>query len=127
MCRLPDKLIAVLLSVVLGLIPLRGAVAGVTSTVNQTNEQHLHQMNVNHSSDVVLMDDHATTMGCEICNAHSLCSGSNCVSGHCVSCLLALLPDTLIPRHQISAIIIIQPDIDWGRQPTSSLFRPPRA
>ena len=125
MHRFSEKLLAVLLSVLLGLIPLQGAMAGVYS--QQDEDVHQHMMDSNHSNSMVIMEDHTVRMDCDECNTTILCNGNSCSSGHCISCILALLPEILIPTLQTSASIIIQSHTDLVHQPASSLFRPPRA
>lgn len=127
MHRLPDKLFAVLLSVMLGLIPLQGAMGGFTSTLEQKGGEHQHQIDGHHSADVILMNDHAANPGCDNYNADAGCNGNNCSFGHCVSCLLALLPDFFFPTLQTATSKVIQTDSDLLNQTVSSLFRPPRA
>lgn len=125
MYRLPEKLLAVLLSVLLGLIPLQGAMAGVYS--QKDDVVHQHHMDANHSDIMVMMHDSATMMDCDECNTATLCGGNSCSSGHCISCILALLPQILIPTLQTSTSIVAQLHFEFMRQPASSLFRPPRA
>ncbi|MES9861525.1 MAG: hypothetical protein ABW157_12415 [Candidatus Thiodiazotropha sp. LLP2] len=125
MYRLPKKLLAVLLSVLLGLIPMQGAVAGVD--YQQDGDVHQHLMDSNHSNIMVLMEDHAAMMDCDKCNTTILCGGNSCSSGHCISCILALLPEILIPTLQISVSIVTQSNTGLMHQPPSSHFRPPRA
>lgn len=125
MHQLREKLLAVLLSVLLGLIPLQGAMAGVYS--QQDDDVHQHLMDSNHANNMVLMDDQAAQMDCDECNTITFCSGNSCSSGHCISCILALLPEILIPTHQTSVSIAIQSHTDLMHQPASSHFRPPRA
>ena len=127
MRRLPEKLLAVVLSVILGLMPLQGAMAGFTTPIKQMGEVHHHQMGNHHDGSQVLDAGHSAMMGCENCNTDAGCSGDNCSSGHCVSCLLALLTDFSFSVHQTIASVVMQTHNDLVKQSISSLFRPPRA
>ena len=127
MRRFPEKLLAALLSVVLGLIPLQGAMAGFTSSLEQKSEVHQHQMGNHHNGGQVVTTEHGAMMDCENCNADTGCSGGSCSSGHCVSCLLGLLPDFSFSTLQITFTAVMQTHSDLVNQSISSLFRPPRA
>ena len=127
MRRLPHKLLTVLLSLLLGLIPLQGVTGGFTPPLKQKGEENHYQMEAHHDVGVVLINDQAAELGCENCNPDTVCNGNNCSFGHCVSCLLALVPDFFFPTLQTTASIVIQTDSDLLSQAISSHFRPPRA
>ena len=127
MRQLPKKLLAVLLSVLLGLIPLQGALAGFTSPVEQKEEGQHHLPQAHHSSDMVSMHDHAAEMDCENCNSDSGCNGNDCSSEHCVCCFLVLLPYFFFPENLTLASVVIQADSDLVRFSSTALFRPPKA
>lgn len=126
MHRIPGQLLAVLLSVMLGLIPLQGAIAGLSSSLEQTSKAHQHQMGNYHDVSQVSAADLGAMMDCENCNSDSGCSGDSCSSGHCVSCLLALLTEFSFSLRPNTASVVMQTHSALVNQRISSLFRPPR-
>jgi hypothetical protein len=127
MCRFSEKLLAILLSVLLGLIPLQGAMAGLASLLEQTSEVQQHQMGSHHDTGQGSTVDHGAMMDCENCNTHTESCGDKCSSGHCVSCLLALPAGFSFSVHHTSTSLVMQTHCLLVKQRISSLFRPPRA
>ncbi|MBL3591192.1 MAG: hypothetical protein JMN24_15585 [gamma proteobacterium endosymbiont of Lamellibrachia anaximandri] len=122
MPRLSDKLLAVLLTLLLGLSPLQGAMAGFAASPDR--EGSVHQMSDMHDSGMV-MDQAAHD--CKQCSADDGCGGHSCSSGQCASCALALLPVFLLPTHLAATPVLPRADKGFVSQLSSSLFRPPRA
>ncbi|MEW8052700.1 MAG: hypothetical protein AB2809_20255 [Candidatus Thiodiazotropha sp.] len=127
MHRLSRKLFAVLLSLLLGLIPLQGAMGGFISPLKQKGGEHQYQIEAHHEAGMIMMNDHAAELNCGQHSTDAGYDGNSCSFGHCVSCLLALLPDFFFPTLHTAVSIVIQTDSDLLNQTVSSLFRPPRA
>jgi hypothetical protein len=124
MRKLHDRLLAILLSAILGLIPLQGAVAGVYMLQDMAGEAH--PMNGHHDAARVSTAEHHTGMNCDACNLDSGCNGDNCSSGHCLTCLLALPGDFSFVIERTTPSPTVQSDNDLVKRHLSSLFRPPR-
>ena len=117
MSRISEKLLTVLLTLLLGLSPLQGAIAGFASSLDQ--EEGMHQMSGTHG-DMAMNIDHGAH-DCEQCSA-----GDGCSSGQCASCALALLPYITLPKNLTAAIELLRTDDGSVSQYSSFLFRPPR-
>jgi hypothetical protein len=123
MRQVSEKLLAVLLTLLLGLSPLQGVMTGFATSSDQ--EKRVHQLADMHS-DKVMDTDHATP-DCEQCNVDDGCTGLNCSSGQCASCVLAVLPDSSHPMDLTTTSGFIRTDGGFISQLSSSLFRPPKA
>ena len=119
------KLLAILLALLVGLIPFQSAMAGFADSFGQGDG--VHQMAGRHDGSQA-MADHVMAQDCEHCKVDAGCSnGHECSSGHCVSCVLGLLPVLSLPPYQSAASIKVATDDGFVRQLSSFLFRPPRA
>ena len=125
MRRVSEKLLAVLLTLLLGLSPLQSAMAGFASSLDQ--EGGVHQMANSHDGGMVMAADHVAAHDCEQCNADAGCNGHNCSSGQCASCALALLQVFSHPQNLIAVSVPLRADDGFVSQLSSYLFRPPRA
>ena len=123
MYRLSEKLLAILLTLLLGLSPFQGAMAGFAASSDQ--EGGVHQMSDTQGD--MVMDIDPATHDCEQCNADDGCNGHSCSSGHCASCVLAVLPVFSHPTNLSATPGLLRADDDFVSQLSSSLFRPPRA
>ncbi|WP_295298584.1 hypothetical protein [Thiolapillus sp.] len=122
---LQQKIIAVLLSLLLGLLPLQGAFAAETGGHQHGALSDISMTLVNADHD--RMSDMA--QDCDQCEQDSCCSGSSCSVDHCVSCTLAavLLPDTSLALPSVAAIRLAGLESQISNSTLFSLFRPPRA
>ena len=119
------KLLAILLALLVGLIPLQSAMAGFADSFGLGDG--VHQMADRHDGSQVLVD-HVMAQDCEHCKVDAGCSnGQGCSSGHCVSCVLGLFPVLSFPTQQSAASVQFRTDDGFVRQLSSFLFRPPRA
>lgn len=119
------KLLAILLALLVGLIPLQSAMAGFADSFGQG--EGVHQMTDWHDGSQA-MADHDMAQDCEHCKTGTGCSnGHGCASGHCVSCVLGLFPVLSFPTQQSAASVQFRTDDGFVRQLSSFLFRPPRA
>ncbi len=123
MDRLSEKLLAILLTLLLGLSPLQSAMAGFA--VSSDQEGGVHQISVI-QGDMVMNIDHAT-YDCEQCNADDGCNGHSCSSGQCASCVLAVLPIGSHPINFKATSKLLQKGDYFVSQLSSSLFRPPKS
>lgn len=119
----PKKLLAILLALLVGLIPLQAAMAGFADSFGQGDGAH--QMADRHDGSQAMADP---VMGqdCEHCKADTG-NGHSCSSGHCVSCVLGLLPSLSFSTHQSATSVQFRTVDGFVRRLSSSLFRPPRA
>jgi hypothetical protein len=119
------KLLAILLALLVGLIPLQSAIAGFADSFGPGDGAH--QM-ADRPDSSQTMADHVIAQDCEHCKTDTGCSnGHGCSSGHCVSCVLGLLPVLSFPTSQSSTSVQFRTVDGFVRQLSSSLFRPPRA
>jgi len=123
MHRLSKKLLAIMLSLLLGLSPFQGAIAGYTAFDEQTGDvyqrvslHHNMDMAVNH---MILNQDQCET---DTGNIYSGCS-----SGHCASCALGITQVSILSTADISKPLLIQVNDCFVSQPSTSLFRPPKS
>jgi hypothetical protein len=116
------KFIAVLLSLMLGLLPLQGVFAGEVS-------MPMHESMVAASMNDTMSHEQASEMspGCDQCEQDDCCSGSSCDVHHCASCAFAavLAETTAMPPLPAAAHL---PAFDSRVRSftLSSLYRPPR-
>ena len=113
-----EKLLAIALTLLLGLSPLQGAMAGFAPSSDQ--EKGMHAMAERHG-DMVMDHD------CERNNAYDTDNCHSCSSGQCTSCALAVLPVFSHPTNRIGMSGLLRADDGFVSQLASSLFRPPRA
>ena len=120
-----NKLLAILLALLVGLVPLQGAMAGVVDSFDQGEGGH--QM-ADRQDDSLAMVNYVLAQDCEHCKVDAGCSnGDGCSSGGCVSCVLELLPVVSSLTHQSAVSVRFRTADGFVRHSSSSLFRPPRA
>ena len=124
MCALHKKIIAVLLSLLLGLLPLQGVFATDSSMMHfqdaMVDANVGVDMNHEQLSDMVLECDQGEQDSC--------CSGSSCDVHHCASCVFAAVPTVsslLLSLPFASHLAIFESRITSFTP--ASLYRPPRA
>ena len=122
MHRLSERVLAILLTLLLGLSPLQGAESGFALSANQDGS--VHQMADGH--DDCMDSDRTAAQDCGQCNSEAGCNGHSCSSGQCASCALAV--HQVFSYHTNPTITSGFPRADDGivKQLSSSLFRPPR-
>jgi hypothetical protein len=125
MRRLPDKLLALLLSLLLGLAPLQGVMGmpGGSPDLQTAPQQPAH----NHDHDP-LSGEIAKSSPCTHCLSHDCCQGQagGSASNHCSGCLAAL-PVAMSPVAMTSDNLtypLIQ--VRYTNRLPSSILRPPR-
>lgn len=124
MKRSPPRYLALLLALLMGLIPMQGVLAGLMAG----SMDHIghHGMESEGSSQLVYGADPAA-VDCGGCPAGHFCEGQGCASGHCVSCVAAIIlqsyrlgptgTEPSVPLHNS----LLPPRIP------AAVFRPPRA
>jgi hypothetical protein len=123
MHRLPEKLLIIMLTLLLGLAPLQGALAGIFISTDQ--HVGMQQMPDSHADAMVM--DHSTSHDCVQNMDDKRCSGHSCSSGHCASCALGLTASFAYTAIFSSAPKSNLTDERFVSQTSSLLFRPPRA
>ncbi len=90
MYRLSEQLLAILITLLLVLSPLQGALAGFAISSNQGG--NAHQMAIGHDGGTFLDAGHVACQDCEQCSTEDGCNGHSCPSSQCTSCTLAAFP-----------------------------------
>jgi len=137
MSRLSRQIVSLFVAVLLVLSPLQGAMAGIVSLGQAPMPDMQHEMagekvamdhgvNANGAHDMMQMDVAASGQQCEQCDVSACCIGGQCLSGHCATCAIGLVP--VVSRFSESAggIIAIAPDSTRLQQVPDTLLRPPR-
>lgn len=122
MQRFSRKLSAVLLTLLLGLSPLQGVMAGFVSSFDKGDG--VQQMAHMHGGPAT--DAGRVAADCEQCGHGDGCAGSDCSSGQCAFCALAILPDFFYLTNSTDKPRFSPMESDLARGLTFSLFRPPR-
>ena len=118
----PNSAVAILLSLLLVLIPMQGAVAGVLFS----------DQSVDHSAHSSMDMDNKVALSC--CDGHTDCSSNNpcnadeCSSGHCATCVVAgILGYSKVPPIISNQKIYFLSNHSILSKSLSTLYRPPRA
>jgi len=119
----PNKLVALLLSLLLGLLPLQNLFAFDTTSM-------AHEMTSLMGTDSMAghpMDELAGS-DCDDCDAQSCCEQSSCSLHHCASCALnaVVSSDSCFLRHASATVHAVEQQ-SLPADLHSSLFRPPRS
>lgn len=124
MSRISEKLLVIALMLLLGLSPLHGAMGEIDS-FSQHGES-VHQIFDLQDDDVVDHSNHSATQECGQCNIETGCNGHSCSTGHCVTCVIALLPVFSLPTNHLAESLSSRLNNRHLKPISSSLFRPPR-
>ena len=121
MMRKPRQSAAILLSLLLVLLPMQGAFAGILS-MDHSDEAVSHSM---------VDMDHETSMSCcdghEDCTANNICSANDCTSGHCATCVTGIVGDSKVSSNTSCQEKYVSLKHSVSSKALSSLYRPPRA
>ena len=123
MCRLSERLLAVMLILLLGLSPLQSAIAGAAFP---DQGEPASQTACMHDGGMMMAGDQSTH-DCDQCNSDAGCSNHTCSSSHCFSSVLAMVPAFSYPMNLAVIAGLTAADDGFVSQLCSSLFRPPRA
>ena len=116
-------MLVVFLALLLGLSPLQGAMAGLMSSFEQEGRMH-HQMS-DTRCDIHMENGRAAQNGNQ-CDTQADCTDHNCASGHCASCVLAVIPHFSNFSSLHNTPEFSRTHEKFAGQLASSLFRPPR-
>ncbi len=123
MHRLSEKLLAVFLILLLGLSPLQNALAGIAASSDQ--RENALQIECMHDGEMVMVADQSTH-DCDQCNTEHGCTSHTCSSGHCTSCVLAVLSAFAYPASHTVITKMLSVEDSVVTKLSASLFRPPR-
>lgn len=124
MHQLSDKLLAILLALLLGLLPIQSAMAGFAAFPDQ--EESVHQMvGMQTGDDAMSVDQMAHD--CEQCESDNYCKDSTCASSHCAFCVVAVPSFISLFTDHVDISYVQQADDTFLSHSVSSLYRPPRA
>jgi len=123
MHRLSKKLLAIMLSILLGLSPLQGALAGYVTFDDQP--ENVHQPVSLHAD--MDMADNPSAQDHEQCGTDLTSMNHCCSSGHCASCAVGITQVSILSTINISEPLPIQVDDRFVSQPSTALFRPPKS
>ena len=129
MPRASQKLLAILLSLMLGLALLQDAFAAFAVTAGQQGTAVSEMAAMADCQDHTDAAQQNRQVPCPDCvSQHGSSQGAHCSSGgHCAGCLSAVLPDILVPVAVYAAGSHMQTaDVAVSSRSISPLFRPPR-
>ena len=124
MYRLSQKTLALVIALLMGILPLQRAVAGVASSLVQ-GESVSRMADRNHGQ-MDMREDQAGDH-CDQCVTGDCCADDICSTGACASVALALLAVFSLPTNHVTTSNIVGADDGFVSQFSASLFRPPRA
>ncbi len=124
MHRLPEKLLAISLAIILGLVPLRGAMAGIADFSPQ--KQGVHRLIDMQHDMIKLTADHSTGV-CDQCDDEDTCIDHACSANLCTSCPVALLSSFSFSTNSVVSSAFLPGDDNLVNRHFSFLFRPPKA
>ena len=113
---------ATILALLLGFSPLQGAVAAVLATPAQG--MGMHQM-VEKADDKKSVSAHQMKHECQQHQADNGCTNHAGSSGHCASCVIAILPDTTSSFTPTVTLASRPSNVGFTSQYTTSPYRPP--
>ncbi len=123
MRRKPNKTVALLLALLLGLLPLQNLFAfDVAPMAHATAPSMDTDSMAGHAMDELAGSD------CDECDAQSCCEQNSCTLHHCASCAVsAVIPRDVLALERSSDLTL--PDLQQSLPANlhSSLFRPPRS
>ena len=124
MCRLSQKLLALVVSLLIGALPYPSVFADVTSSLDvgeatsKMADMDLGPMDIQFNQAA----DH-----CDQCVTDDCCAGDVCSSGHCTSGAFALLSVVPFPTNLVTTSSIVRVADGFVSNLPATLFRPPRA
>ena len=118
----PNSAFAILLSLLLVLMPIQGAVAGVLFSDQSVDHSAHSLMNVDTEVAVSCCDGHTD------CFSNNTCNADECSSGHCATCVVAGIlgdPDVSVSTSNQNTYFSSHNPI--LSKSLSSIYHPPRA
>lgn len=101
-----ENLLAILLTLLLGLSPLQGAIAGLATSFDK--EEDVHQLF--DSQGHIVMDTGPVCHDSEHCNTNVGCDDHSCSYGQCATCMLAVLPVFSYPVNPVTTSELLRKD-----------------
>ena len=117
-------LLAVLITLLLGLSPLQGAIANFSGSLDQREDAH--QIADAFDGGMAVSYDFAVIQDCEQSSVDGGCFSHSGSTGQCATCALALPPIALHPTISNITPGMLRADEDIVRQLGTSLYRPPK-
>jgi len=124
MYRLSQKLLALVVSLIIGALPLQSVMADVTSSLD-VGENPSVMADMDHGQMDSQVDPAAGH--CDQCVTDDCCVGDGCSSDHCTSSATALLPVFPFPMNFVATSNFVRTDDGFVCKLPALLFRPPRA
>ena len=124
MRQFSGKLLAVLITLLLGLSPLQGAIANFSGSLDQ--QGGAHQMADAFDSGIAVSSDYMVIQNCEQHGFDDDCFSHNGSAGQCATCALALPPIASYPTDPTATPGMLRADEDTVKKPDTSLYRPPK-
>ena len=119
------NLLVRMLSLVIGLTPVQGAVAGLLATVDHDEATEIHSVIARDEADSGVTSDHGyTQQACEHCLYSGCCAGTSCNAGHCASSAAAVT--TFTPQADLRTHLVeVEHDPAIVKYVPTLPFRPP--
>jgi hypothetical protein len=117
------KLLVILLTLLLGLSPVQGAMAELTSLAQPMG--HAHQL-VDTQDDNGI-DDNQPFQESGQFDTDTGSTNTSCLSGHCAACAMVLTQAPILSTIYTSKPLLLQVTGHFTSPPSASLFRPPRS
>ena len=123
MRQISGTLLAVLITLLLGLSPLQETIAGVSDSFDQ--QADARQIADAIDSGIAVSSDYAVTQNCGQCNVDDDCFSQSCPT-KCATCALALPPIASHLTDPVTTPGMLPTDEGVVKQLVPSLFRPPK-
>lgn len=117
-------LLAALITLMLGLSPLQGAIAGFSDSFDQRGDARLIADAID--SGFTVSSDYAIFQNCEQCNVDNGCFNHSSPPDECATCALTLPPIASNLTKPVTTPRMLPADEDVVKQLAIPLFRPPK-
>jgi hypothetical protein len=123
MRQISGTLLTVLITLLLGLSPLQGAISGVSDSFDQ--QADARQIADAIDSGIAVSSDYAVIQNCGQCSVDDDCFSQSCPT-ECATCALALPPIASPLTNPVTTPRMLPADEGVVKQLATSLFRPPK-
>jgi hypothetical protein len=124
MRQFSEILLAALITLLLGLSPLQGAIAGFSDSFNQQGDTR--QVTNAFDRGFTVSSDYAIFQICEQCNVDNSCFNHSSSPHECATCALTLPPIASNLTKPVTTPRMLPADEDVVKQLATPLFRPPK-
>jgi len=122
MMKKTNSAVAILLSLLLVLMPMQGAVAGLLFSDQSVDHSAHLSMDMDNEVAMSCCDDHTD------CSINNSCNADKCSSGHCATCVVAgILCNSKVPPITSNQKVYFSSNYPILSKSLSILYRPPRA